>query len=278
MIPRAQVTAWAAIAPWPFEWQVEQDLLLSRLMIDIANHELLGAEVRMRGGTCLHKVVLANPFRYSEDLDYVRTTNGPAGPLVDAIREIAEAAGADITHRDFSGDMVHVALHMPSSTQKDPLVVKVEINIAETEPFMEVASHAHSVATTWWSGVGEVRTFAVEELSGTKLRALYQRSKGRDLFDLWLVLTRSDADEQKIVDSLNHYMGDEVFTYPQLRLNLAAKLEDPQFRSDLVDLIIDPPKDWSVEEATDVVMERLGSLLRNAPPIDQIRGGAWRHA
>ena len=60
MIPHAFITAWTARAPWPYPYQVEQDLILSRLMIEIANHELLGRELRLRGGTCLHKLHLAH--------------------------------------------------------------------------------------------------------------------------------------------------------------------------------------------------------------------------
>ncbi|MDZ7734161.1 MAG: nucleotidyl transferase AbiEii/AbiGii toxin family protein [Acidimicrobiia bacterium] len=43
----------------------------SRLIVAIANHPLLGEELVFRDGTCLHKVVLPEPLRYSEDLDYV---------------------------------------------------------------------------------------------------------------------------------------------------------------------------------------------------------------
>ena len=53
----------------------------------------------------------------------------------------------------------------------------------------------------------------------TKLRALYQRRKGRDLFDLWLVLTGGEVTLAEIVGGLEHYMQKDVFTYPQLRLN-----------------------------------------------------------
>lgn len=102
MIARAHVTAWAAVAPWPFEYQIEQDLLLSRMIVEIANHPLLGSERRMRGGTCLHKLVLPRAQRYSEDLDYVRSTKSGAGPIVDALREIADAVGLDVVHRAFA--------------------------------------------------------------------------------------------------------------------------------------------------------------------------------
>lgn len=93
MIPAAHITHWAAGAPWPTRQQVEQDLILSRLIVEIANDPLLGTELAFRGGTCLHKLHLPTALRYSEDLDYVRTTEGPVGPIVDAIRELTGGLG-----------------------------------------------------------------------------------------------------------------------------------------------------------------------------------------
>ncbi len=76
MIPSRLITAWSRFAPWLTDEQVEQDLVLSRLIVELANHPVLGEELVFRGGTCLHKVVLPTPLRYSEDLDYVRATHG----------------------------------------------------------------------------------------------------------------------------------------------------------------------------------------------------------
>ncbi|MCZ7629651.1 MAG: nucleotidyl transferase AbiEii/AbiGii toxin family protein [Microthrixaceae bacterium] len=64
--------------------------MLSRLIVEIANHPLLGGELVFRGGTCLHKLHLPTPRRYSEDLDYVRVTSSPIGPLLDALREVGD--------------------------------------------------------------------------------------------------------------------------------------------------------------------------------------------
>ena len=81
MIPHAQIIEWSRTAPWPTEDQVEQDLILSRLIVEIANHHLLGEELVFRGGTCLHKLHIAAPLRYSEDLDYVHRSATPIGPV-----------------------------------------------------------------------------------------------------------------------------------------------------------------------------------------------------
>lgn len=68
MIPSDTVVAWAVQRPWPTPEQVEQDLLLSRAICAIADHPYLGEELAFRGGTAFHKLHLAQPLRYSEDL------------------------------------------------------------------------------------------------------------------------------------------------------------------------------------------------------------------
>lgn len=111
---------------------------------------------------------------------------------------------------------------------------------------------------------------------GTKLRALYQRAKGRDLFDLLHVLTETDADDGRIVEALHHYMGDGVFSFGELAENLAAKLDNPGFRDDLAQLVTEPPSGYELTAAADLVMERLGSRLPKAPALEEIESGRWR--
>ncbi len=82
MIDRPALIAWRSKAPWPDSVQIEQDLLLSRLMIEISRDEVLGPELAMRGGTCLHKLHLPSPLRYSEDLDYVRLNSVAVGEIL----------------------------------------------------------------------------------------------------------------------------------------------------------------------------------------------------
>ena len=56
MIPRAHVTAWRATAPWPDDSQVEQDLVVSRALVDMFSGEDLARAMAFRGGTALHKL------------------------------------------------------------------------------------------------------------------------------------------------------------------------------------------------------------------------------
>jgi predicted nucleotidyltransferase component of viral defense system len=275
VIPRTEITHWSAGAPWPSDLQVEQDLILSRLIVEIANHDLLGAELAFRGGTCLHKLHLPTALRYSEDLDYVRKTQGPVGKIVDALRDVTTNAGLEERSRKIRAGMATYVCRAPAESG-GVIQIKIETNIAETRPFLDRVRLPFAVASPWYAGEAGVSTFHLDELMATKLRALYQRRKGRDLFDLWHVLVALDADDERIAAGLEHYMADDAFTFPQLAQNLRAKLQVDDFAADLDALVTSRPEDYAVKGAADLVMERLGSRLRNAPGIDEIRDGAWR--
>jgi predicted nucleotidyltransferase component of viral defense system len=271
VIDRPALIAWRAKAPWPNTVQIEQDLLLSRLMIEIALDERLGPELAMRGGTCLHKLHLPAPLRYSEDLDYVRTTRTGIKPYTQALGEIAERLGFKVSSRKRSGQMVHVYLDAQPTEGLGLIRIKIEMNIAETDSYRPRTTVRHAIETSWWSGEADISTYETSELLATKLRALYQRSKGRDLFDLWLGLTTLKADPEQIVSGCNHYMQGATFSFPELRDNLTAKLEDARFRRDLDALVTRIPEDYDPDTAADLMMQQLGSRLRNAPPTDEIR-------
>jgi hypothetical protein len=134
VIDRPALVAWRSKAPWPNPVQIEQDLLLSRLMIEIARDEVLGPELVMRGGTCLHKLHLPTPLRYSEDLDYVRCTRGGIKPYTQALAKIAEDVGLTVSSRQRSGQMVHVYFDGQPTEGIGRIRIKIEMNIAETEP------------------------------------------------------------------------------------------------------------------------------------------------
>lgn len=278
MIAQAYLNEWAARAPWPQEAQIEQDLVLSRLIVEIAQHELLAEELAFRGGTCLHKLHLPKPLRYSEDLDYVRRTHSGIKPYLTALREIAVDVGLLEHGTNQSGQMVHIVFDAQATGGAGRIRVKIETNIAETDSFLPRITRPYAVESRWWSGRADVGTFQLEELMSTKLRALYQRRKGRDLYDLWHVLSDLRPDEHLIVDGLAHYMADEIFSYHDLSANLAAKLEHAEFLADLPQLTVDSPQNYEAALAADLVMERLGSRLPGAPRLDEIADRRWRSA
>jgi len=268
VIPEPYITEWSAHAPWPAENQIEQDLILSRLIVEIASDELLARELAFRGGTCLHKLHLPEPARYSEDLDYTRTSDEPRiGDCLTALRRIAADIGLQERKRRFpshDSDIACIWFHTSPETGNGQISIKIEINVRETVPHRPHVLLPHHVQSRWWSGSADVRTFMAEEVLATKLRALYARRKGRDLYDLWLALTDLTLNEQLIIDGLGHYMGANLYSYRQLHANLLDKLATPEFLDDINNLTLDL-QGYEYQPAAELLMQRLGTRLRNAP-------------
>ncbi len=269
MVPRASIIAWSATAPWPSEDQVEQDLILSRLLVEIADDPLLSKELAFRGGTCLHKLHLEEPQRYSEDLDFVRTNQRPIlGEIFDRLRAITELIGLREHRRTFpskDSDTATMWFDADAESGAAAIRVKIETNVAESVPYTQHVFIPFEVNSPWWSGGAEIRTFTVEEILATKVRALCQRRKGRDLFDLWIGLNLPEVESSAVAAALAHYMQDCVYSYPQLVGHLKTKLADSDFAADLNELVRSLPSDYEIAEALDLVRRRIGLELRNVP-------------
>jgi predicted nucleotidyltransferase component of viral defense system len=240
VIPRAHVTAWRARAPWSSDAQVEQDLVLSRAIVELFADETLAAEVAFRGGTALHKLLLDPPGRYSEDIDLVQVTAGPIGPILEGIRRRFDPwLGEPQWKRGLGG--VSLVYRFESETRPiTPLRLKVEINTREHFFVLGPRRMRFAVDNPWHSASAEVLTYAAEELLGTKLRALYQRKKGRDLFDLSQALTRLAAlDPAQIVACFLRYLahGGLAVTRAEFEDNLADKAQDRAFLRDVPPLL-----------------------------------------
>lgn len=65
MIPKKHILQWSAKAPWTLESQIEQDLVLSRIIVEIFSDPFLAKQLAFRGGTALHKLFLPQAERYS---------------------------------------------------------------------------------------------------------------------------------------------------------------------------------------------------------------------
>lgn len=93
---RTDIIQWGVNHPWQNENQIEQDLLFSMAMIEIANDPLLGSELVLRGGTAFHKLFLPEPYRYSEDLDFVRTSAGGIGDVMKRLTLLGRELGFEV--------------------------------------------------------------------------------------------------------------------------------------------------------------------------------------
>ena len=263
MIPQGYIQEWRAVAPWQSLEMVEQDLLLSRALVDLFSNEFLSEALAFRGGTALHKLYLAPPRRYSEDIDLVQVQAGPIGPIYDAVQAALNSWLGKPSRKRGPGvaNLIHrVDSEYPPSVR---LRLKIEINTREHFTVHGLAHREFGVSSRWYTGHCRLTTYSLEELLGTKMRALFQRRKGRDLFDLWLGLTDGGADPDRIVAAFHRYMQAEGAHVSRQEFldNLAAKREHPGFLSDIEPLVVegvgfDPPTASAVVEK-ELVM-RLG--------------------
>lgn len=235
MIPFAQITQWRQTAPWSDDIQVEQDLILSRVIVTIFTDPFLSHELAFRGGTALHKLFFSPAARYSEDIDLVRTSKGSIKEIIDALSASLEPWLGQPKTRQTSQNfkfLFHFSPEMSSSLKQR---IKIEINLREGFSMLERLKHNFSVKSDWFTGEADVNTFQLEELLATKLRALYERKKGRDAFDLWLAIKEIDFDHKKTMDVFSDYMvkGGKTITKKLFCDNLDLKLQDYAFVDDI---------------------------------------------
>lgn len=239
MIPQANITAWRTRAPWADDAQVEQDLVLSRAAVELFSNDDLTGKIALRGGTSLHKLFLHPPHRYSEDIDLVQIQAGPIGSVIDAIRSSLDPWLGKPTRARGPGTVTLKYRFQSEIPPVRPMRLKIEINTREHFALLGLNQVEFVVTNPWFTGECEVATFQIDELLATKLRALYQRRKGRDLFDLWLCLEQKLIDPQRLVDCFLKYMDHEGHTLSraQFEQNLHEKESDTAFLSDIHPLL-----------------------------------------
>ncbi len=271
MIPRDYITEWRAEAPWVQDLQVEQDLIISKALVDIFSHPLLGDTLAFRGGTALYKLHLRPAARYSEDIDLVQIKAEPAGPMMKALREVLNPWLGEPRWKQTEGRVTFVYRFDSEDAPPVTLKLKVEINSREHFAVYGFTQVPFAVSSRWFEGSCEIGSYELDELLGTKLRALYQRKKGRDLFDLAIALKKPEVDPSRILEAFSAYMdyrGHRV-TRAQFEQNMDAKLRDPQFTADIGPLLA-AGFSWDLEAAAASVSTGLIKFL----PGDPWRGTA----
>ena len=266
MIPRDYVTEWRRQAPWVQDFQVEQDLVTSRAIVDIFSHPFLNGALAFRGGTALYKLYLRPPARYSEDVDLVQVRAEPAGEMMRALHEVLNPWLGEPRTKQTEGRVTFLYRFESEDSPPIPLRLKVEINSREHFSVHGFTPLSFAVSSRWFEGACKVTTYRLEELLGTKLRALYQRRKGRDLFDLGIALATSNVEPVRILDAFTEYMtrGGHPVTRAMFERNLNAKLRDPQFTADIQPLLA-PGFTWDIDEMATSVSTRLIQELPGAP-------------
>lgn len=258
MIPSAYITEWQNIAPWQQPDMIEQDLIICRALVELFHDPHVAQHLAFRGGTALYKLCLLPAARYSEDIDLIQVDAEPLGPTLDQVRAILDPWLGKPRY-DAREQSFRLSYRFESEAGT-PMRLKVEINTREH--IGNLAKLPFSMNSRWFSGTSEITTFSLPELLGTKLRALYQRRKGRDLFDLDYALQHSDVDPEQVVTMFVKYVnasGLHVST-SAFSDNLAAKCADSQFCQDIIPLLrtgIDYDVNEAATRVSNILIQRL---------------------
>jgi predicted nucleotidyltransferase component of viral defense system len=183
---------------------VEKDYVIGWILWGIGSHPVLRDAWIFKGGTCLKKCYFET-YRFSEDLDFTILPEGPFEPdrvlplLDEVLSRIHEESGIDFTVQEQKMRL------RPNATSSEgrvyyrgprqapsPGMVKLDLNAAETvvrPPVLRRVSHAFSDHPP---GAGDVRCYSFEELFAEKIRALGERCRPRDLYDVVNLYRHSD--------------------------------------------------------------------------------------
>jgi len=264
MIPNYLITAWRKQVNWPEDFQVEQDLIISRALINLYEREKIYTSLAFRGGTALNKLYLKPAARYSEDIDLVQITAEPIGETINEIRLALDSWLGEPTRKltERSVKLLYKYTAIDGTIKR----LKIEINTTEHTHFLDFTDHVFSIQNDWFAGQAKIRAYQLNECMGTKLRALYQRRKGRDLFDLWIVLKENLIDCGVVLDVFKKH-GDytqQPITRALFEKNMAEKIHHPDFHQDIIKLLPLNTK-WLLDDAVALVQQKLIQALPGEP-------------
>ena len=258
MIIESAIKEWYQEYPWKYMHFVEQDLIICRAICALYNDEYLSEHLAFRGGTTLNKIYLHPQPRYSEDIDLVQIDAEPIKETIDRIRNALSFLGKPIIKQKAHNNTL-IFRFESEIPPVIPIRLKVEINTREHFNVLGLTKHDFAVQNQWFSGNCKITTYYLEELLGTKLRAMYQRRKGRDLFDLYRVLLAHNLDTEKIIRCYREYMSFVVSQPPTQKeylLNMEQKIEDDEFLGD-ISMLLRPDENYNPQEAWELVKKEL---------------------
>jgi predicted nucleotidyltransferase component of viral defense system len=258
MIPKAYITEWRNFLPWRSNEQIEQDLVICRALVEIFSDDYLREHLAFRGGTALHKLYLSPQPRYSEDIDLIQIKPEPIKETIMRIQEKLEFLGKASTFQKQANNTLKFRFESEFAPVQ-PLRLKVEINCREHFTSLGMIEQEFAVESAWFKGACQIKTYKLEELLGTKLRALYQRRKGRDLYDIYKAFQQVELDTAKIIETYRKYMRFSVEHPPsrkQFLQNMEAKMLDAEFLGDTVALLR-PTEEFDPAKAYELIKTEL---------------------
>ena len=258
MVIESAIREWSKSNNWQTNEMTEQDLIISRALVALFNDEYLVSHLAFRGGTTLHKLYIQPQQRYSEDIDLVQIKAEPIKETIERVRLALSFLGKPVIKQKTRNN----TLVFRFDSEIPPVMsirLKVEINCREHFNILGLRQHDFNVNNQWFSGNCKITTYHLEELLGTKLRALYQRRKGRDLFDLYKALSMQSVNIDNIIRCYREYISfvvDNPPTQKEYLQNMELKMQDEEFLGD-TNLLLRIGDKYNPIEAWELVKDQL---------------------
>ncbi|MCI0627225.1 MAG: nucleotidyl transferase AbiEii/AbiGii toxin family protein [Acidobacteria bacterium] len=194
---------------------VEKDYVLGWLLAGIYNHPELSEKWIFKGGTCLKKCFFET-YRFSEDLDFTLLENEHLNQtfLLKIFSEIAEwiydVSGIELPVSGLRFELFtnprgqnqgegRVGYRGPLQNRGDLPRIKLDLTTDERlvrPPVVRNVHHPYSDAPE--NGV-HARSYCYEEIFAEKLRALAERERPRDLYDVIHLYRRIDGNTERVL-------------------------------------------------------------------------------
>jgi len=223
---------------------VEKDYFLTLLLDSIANTPFLNKHLVFKGGTALRKVYLRK-YRYSEDLDFTLTKELPENEVKKSIDQSIEYLkneyNADFRVKSFNSKKWFTDIKIQFiglKGEKNTITMDLMPDELIAEEIKE-----EIIQNPYYKKTFRIKTYSLEEITAEKLRSLIQRTRVRDYYDVWYLLTHMQLDRMKMVSIFHkkveykklEFLGPEQL-FQQEKLDAAKAYYSQQLGSHLKEL------------------------------------------
>lgn len=242
-ISRAESIGWSI---------VEKDYFLTLLLDGISANRFLAENLVFKGGTALRKIYFRH-YRYSEDLDFTLKKHLTEKEIREALENILEYLkkeyNADFRIKDFYNKKWF------SDIKIQFIGLKGEKNtITRDLMFDEVivdATKEEKVFNPYYGKTFSIQVYSIEEILAEKLRSFLQRTRVRDYYDSWYILTHAK----------------DKIDVKKLKQIFIKKVEQKKLLFSNKDQLLDQNK---IEQARAYYQRQLGSHLKQLPDFDKL--------
>jgi predicted nucleotidyltransferase component of viral defense system len=196
MIPQIEIRRFARESGVP-ETTIERDYAQNWFLKCLASLDIV-----LKGGTAIRKVYI-DGYRFSDDLDFTMSKDIPTEKLRYLISQATSAV------KDESGIMFSNEIRFEENingyearvqfnifgTRTNPMNIKLDITKPDMEkiiitPEIKKVIHPYSDKLSC-----ELRVYSFDELVAEKIRSLFQRTRPRDLYDVWFLQDKADISK-----------------------------------------------------------------------------------